>query len=227
MTISNQNDSPLSIHLHGLLQKGSPASDGASYISSSPLAPWETRSLTTKIGANEAGTFFYHAHYELEDMHVYGPLIVNHPAERAALPPYDEDRVVVLSDYWPDKIEDLAYGLVQAPVFQFPRPAVSFLTNGVGACFPPNVTKYHITPVTAGKRYRVRIIAAGVLYAVHWHVRGHLLELVEADGNLIQPLTVDGIEIFSGQRYSAILTANQKVDDYWIEQHARWRDGVC
>jgi FtsP/CotA-like multicopper oxidase with cupredoxin domain len=156
---------------------------------------------------------------------------VNHPDERAALPPYDEERIVLLSDYWPDKIEDLAYGLLYAPVFKLPRPADAFLTNGVGACFPPNATtgtpKYHVTHVAAGKRYRVRLIAAGVFYAVHWNVRGHSLQLVEADGSLIEPFGVDGVEMFSGQRYSVILTANQTVDDYWMEQQGRWRNGVC
>ena len=36
------------------------------------------------------------------------------------------------------------------------------------------------------------------------------------DGNNVQPLVVDAIQIFVGQRYSFILTANQPVKNYWI-----------
>ena len=36
------------------------------------------------------------------------------------------------------------------------------------------------------------------------------------EGNNVQPLVVDAIQIFAGQRYSFILTANQPVGNYWM-----------
>ena len=36
------------------------------------------------------------------------------------------------------------------------------------------------------------------------------------DGNNVQPLVVDAIQIFVAQRYSFILTANQPVNNYWM-----------
>ena len=36
------------------------------------------------------------------------------------------------------------------------------------------------------------------------------------EGTNVDPLTVNSIQIFVGQRYSFILTANQPVDNYWI-----------
>jgi iron transport multicopper oxidase len=36
------------------------------------------------------------------------------------------------------------------------------------------------------------------------------------DGNNVEPLVVDSIQIFVGQRYSFILTASQPVNNYWI-----------
>ena len=36
------------------------------------------------------------------------------------------------------------------------------------------------------------------------------------DGNNVQPLVVNAIQIFVAQRYSFILTANQPVNNYWI-----------
>lgn len=40
--------------------------------------------------------------------------------------------------------------------------------------------------------------------------------IIEVDGVNVEPLVVDSIDIFSGQRYSFILNANQTVDNFWI-----------
>jgi iron transport multicopper oxidase len=44
----------------------------------------------------------------------------------------------------------------------------------------------------------------------------HSLRIIESDGISTAPLVVDSIQIFAGQRYSFILEAKQKVDNYWI-----------
>lgn len=43
-----------------------------------------------------------------------------------------------------------------------------------------------------------------------------LQTVIEVDGISVQPLTVDSIQIFAGQRYSFVLTANQPIANYWI-----------
>src|ERR1700733_6249111 len=43
-----------------------------------------------------------------------------------------------------------------------------------------------------------------------------LQTIIEVDGINVQPLTVDSIQIFAGQRYSFILNANQPIASYWI-----------
>jgi len=40
--------------------------------------------------------------------------------------------------------------------------------------------------------------------------------VIEADGVETNPVTVDSIRIFAGQRYSFILETNQPVNNYWI-----------
>ncbi|KAJ6567899.1 laccase [Mycena vulgaris] len=47
-------------------------------------------------------------------------------------------------------------------------------------------------------------------------IDGHTMTIIEADSVNTEPLTVDSIQIFAGQRYSFILTADQTVDNYWI-----------
>jgi iron transport multicopper oxidase len=43
-----------------------------------------------------------------------------------------------------------------------------------------------------------------------------LQTVIEADGENVQPFTVDNIQIFAGQRYSFVLDTNQPVANYWI-----------
>jgi len=47
-------------------------------------------------------------------------------------------------------------------------------------------------------------------------IDGHDMTVIEVDGTNVQPLLVDSIQIFAGQRYSVIVQANQPVKSYWI-----------
>jgi iron transport multicopper oxidase len=47
-------------------------------------------------------------------------------------------------------------------------------------------------------------------------IDGHNLTVIEADGQLTEPLVVDQLQIFAGQRYSVVLIADQRVDNYWM-----------
>jgi iron transport multicopper oxidase len=47
-----------------------------------------------------------------------------------------------------------------------------------------------------------------------FQIDGHTMNVIEADGITTKPYAVDSIDIFAGQRYSFILTANQTVSNY-------------
>jgi iron transport multicopper oxidase len=66
------------------------------------------------------------------------------------------------------------------------------------------------------KRYRFRIIAMSCDPDLTFSIDQHRLLVIEADGENTVPLSVDSIQIFAGQRYSAILTADQPVNNYWV-----------
>lgn len=42
------------------------------------------------------------------------------------------------------------------------------------------------------------------------------MTVIETDGVEIEPLVVDSIAVYAGQRYSVVVTANQPVGNYWI-----------
>jgi iron transport multicopper oxidase len=47
-------------------------------------------------------------------------------------------------------------------------------------------------------------------------IDGHNFTVIEADGELTEPLVVDQLRIMAGQRYSVVLVADKPVDNYWI-----------
>jgi hypothetical protein len=46
-------------------------------------------------------------------------------------------------------------------------------------------------------------------------IDGHNFTVIEADGELTEPLVVDQLRIMACQRYSVVLVADKPVDNYW------------
>lgn len=49
-------------------------------------------------------------------------------------------------------------------------------------------------------------------------IDGHSMTIIEADSVNTNPLTVDSLQIFSAQRYSVVVHANQTIGNYWVLQ---------
>ncbi|KAL5022049.1 hypothetical protein ScPMuIL_001204 [Solemya velum] len=71
--------------------------------------------------------------------------------------------------------------------------------------------------VMAGFKYRFRLISNGVLNCpIEISVDNHTLIVVASDGKPFHPIEVDSFNIFSGERYDFVLSANQNVGNYWF-----------
>lgn len=75
--------------------------------------------------------------------------------------------------------------------------------------------------------YRAIQTSFSQLIIIPWQVLSHIWyvhiiistsaqNVIEVDGNNVQSLVVDSIQIYAGQRYSFILNANQTISNYWI-----------
>lgn len=53
VTVNNLLNSSISIHFHGLKQKGSQFADGASGISNAPIPPLQSRTVVSQIASDE------------------------------------------------------------------------------------------------------------------------------------------------------------------------------
>jgi iron transport multicopper oxidase len=117
--------------------------------------------------------------------------------------------VLTLADWYDRSSIEVAASV--PPVYQ------ATLVNGMGRNFAnPGNSPLAVVKVTKGLRYRFRIVNMACDPGYTFSIDGHSLTVIEADGENTKPLLVDSLQIFAGQRYSVILNANQKADNYWI-----------
>jgi multicopper oxidase len=111
-TLANRLPDPTTIHWHGIAIRNN--MDGVPMITQAPVPAGQD--FRYRFTAADAGTYWYHPHAGVQlDRGLYGPLIVEDPAEPAR---YDHDWTVVLDDwidgtgYTPDQVlADLRQGI--------------------------------------------------------------------------------------------------------------------
>lgn len=94
--------------------------------------------------------------------------------------------------------------------------ANSTLIKGLGRYRGGPKSELAVVNVEHGKRYRLRLIGMSCDPSFNFSIDGHSLTVIEADGILTEPLLVDSLQIFAGQRYSVVLTADKPVENYWL-----------
>lgn len=68
-------------------------------------------------------------------------------------------------------------------------------------------------------RYRIRIAHTGSLANFRFSIDHHPLTVIEADGTLLEPMNVAGVELAVAQRYSVVVQANATANAdglYWM-----------
>ncbi|KAI0042265.1 multicopper oxidase [Auriscalpium vulgare] len=202
-------DLATSIHWHGFFQKTTNYADGVSFVTQCPLIPGNSYLYDFSV-PDQAGTYWYHSHFKNQYCDgLRGPFVVYDPNDpQASLYDVDDDSTVITLADW--------YHYLSTNAPSIPQPT-SGLINGVGrysgATTNPDLA---VVGVTAGKRYRFRVINIACDSYFVFSIDGHQLTIIEADGVSTQPLVVDTLQILAGQRYSVVLNANQSPDNYWI-----------
>jgi len=102
--LGNQLPAQTTVHWHGVALRTN--MDGVPMMTQAPVAAGGT--FTYRFTASDPGTYWYHPHVGVQlDRGLYGPLIVEDPAEPAA---YDQEWTIVLDDwidgtgYTPDQV---------------------------------------------------------------------------------------------------------------------------
>ncbi|KAI9450184.1 laccase C [Lactarius psammicola] len=205
-----------SVHWHGLFQQNTNYVDGPSFVTQCPIVP--NNSFAYNFQAlNQAGTFWYHSHFLNQYCDgLRGALVVYDPDDpHASLYDVDdESTVITLADWY-------HYLSTNAPTIPAPN---STLINGKGRYSGGPESDLAVISVTQGKRYRFRLVSISCDPNFTFSIDGHNMTVIEADGQNTEPLVVDSIQIFAGQRYSFVLNANQPDDNYWVRSLPEGKD---
>ena len=233
----------VTIHWHGIHQRGTPGSDGVGTISQAEIQPNEV--FLYEFTAYPSGTHWYHSHVlALRSEGLYGALTVEDPNDAESVKyQYDrnEDEVIIIQDWQHSDATDILekFANNSSSAFKFrgevyqptrgpdnteigPLPFTSgvingrgWFTNENGQQFKPELVRIQ---VEQRKRCRLRIIGAQQVYAMRVSVEGHRMKLIESDGVEVAadvPL-FDYIIVHSGERYD-VLVDTTAAGSYWIK----------
>jgi len=200
-----------SIHWHGISQRRSNWADGVAWVTQCPIQPDEAFEHKFST-AGQTGTYWYHSHYSTQYCDgLRGPLVIYDPADplKHLYDVDDEHTVITLSDWY--HTPSIQLGNIFGPV-----TANSTLINGRGRYPGGPLQPLTVINVTQGLRYRFRIVGMSCDPSFNFTIDGHRMTIIEVDGSEVQPIEVDSLPLYAGQRYSVVVTANQPVANYWI-----------
>ncbi|KIM98959.1 multicopper oxidase [Oidiodendron maius Zn] len=224
--VDNQSVNATSLHFHGIFQNGTNFMDGTAGITQCPIAPKQKFRYEFTI-KGQSGTYYYHGHQAAQLVDgLYGPIVVHSKDEKKLQQiNYVTDRVVMLQDYYHDissglLIESLEPGSESSPI---PNGA---LLNGLNRrdcsklahrmCDNSTATlpTFDLTP---NANHRLRFINTGAFAWFQVSMDDHKLTITEADGTDIVPVDETSLMISPAQRYSVVITADQKhTDSFWL-----------
>ncbi|ORX46331.1 hypothetical protein DM01DRAFT_1397126 [Hesseltinella vesiculosa] len=237
ITVHNSmaSNAPTTIHYHGILQIGTTESDGVPNVTQAPINPGEGFEQRFTL-TNQSGTYYYHAHVDLQDDVIQGPFII-FPSENDwpmsskeklsdGRHQYDDERIIQLSEWWYQAPVDRQNYYLGTEYKGF-IAADNYLVNGHGmarepqGAICPGLTVLDVTP---GKTYRFRVIGALTFSTVGYSIAEHKMTIIEVDGDLIEPYESDYLEISPGQRFSFLLKTdkhlngsyNMDIRPFWI-----------
>ncbi|KAK9463898.1 Cupredoxin [Lipomyces oligophaga] len=226
--LSNQGSSPTSIHFHGLFMNGTNFMDGAGGVAQCfiPSGGQFTYNFTLE---GQYGTHWYHSHYEAQYSDgVVGPIVIHSVEEDLLIRNrYDYDMVIMLSDWYHKHSSEYLREYARPGVRSVPPIPDSGLINGAGhfdcskvsdpqeVC-NPDQSKYAAFWFQRNKRYRLRLINIGSTVASTFSIEGHDFTIVEAEGTIVDPVTVDKLSVGLAQRYSIFFETSWDVDSVFL-----------
>lgn len=196
--VTNKLPEPTTIHWHGLIVPN--AMDGPAGITQDPIPPGG--SFTYEFVVQQAGTFFYHSHADVDRQQalgLYGALIVV-PKDPARAISADQELVVQLQE-WNER-EGYTY-----PAMPMEGVMPNFFTIN-GKSYPATET----VNLKVGQRLLVRFIGTQSAFIHPMHIHGGPFTVVATDGVTLSASAryeKDTINVAPGERYDVVWTARE------------------
>ncbi len=231
LRVHNRLDEDASIHWHGILLPFE--LDGVPGVTFPGIRPGET--FEARFPVRQAGTYWYHSHSGLQEQTgVYGPLLIHPTAGYQEA--FDRDYVVMLSDWtFEDPMAVLAKLKKQSHYYNFQEttlpeviaagtPAWRDWLAWAGMRMSPtdiaDVTGHTYTYLMngqhpdgnwtglfrPGERVRLRFINGSAMSYFNVRIPGLPMTVVQADGQDVQPVQTDELQIAVAETYDVIVT---------------------
>ncbi|BAQ64747.1 copper resistance system multicopper oxidase [Geminocystis sp. NIES-3709] len=241
INLTNNLNEDTSIHWHGLIL---PANmDGVRGVSFRGIKPGET--FTYQFPVNQSGTYWYHSHSNMQEpLGMYGAIIID-PLEPESIK-YDRDYVIILSDWSFENPHAILANLKKMPTYyNYQRRTVANLAEDwewkqmrMDASDIADVTGATYTYLLNGKtsndnwtgifnkgeKVRLRFINASAMTFFDVRIPNLPMIVIQADGQNVQPVTVDEFRIGVAETYDVIVEPNTE-DAYTIFAETMDRSG--
>ncbi|AQK49559.1 Putative laccase family protein [Zea mays] len=206
------NNSPynITIHWHGLFQRGTQWADGPEMVTQCPIRP-SSRYTYRYNATGQEGTLWWHAHSSMLRATVHGAIVIK-PRNGALGYPFpkpDQERIVMLGEWWNGNVFDLERNafltgnlVPQADAYTINgKPGDLHRCSG-GSNRRPRTFKLK---VRSGSTYLLRIINAAVNTPMFFKVAGHSFTVVGADAGYTAPYETDVVVVAPGQTVDALM----------------------
>ncbi|XP_063427005.1 uncharacterized protein LOC134710560 [Mytilus trossulus] len=234
----------VSIHWHGLFQKGTPFMDGVARVTQCPINPGET--FTYRFEALPYGTFWYHSHLGAQRSDgIAGAFII---LKRPQLPTdtvrQNEEEFVFLVQDWFQRGFTHEVKLANWHLNKYIKTSNGESCTGIKKTYDGSIIgqKGIQTPlinakgrfqepstninanylpletfvVTSRQKYLFRMIGIQSISTYRISIDNHKLNVLAIDGADIEPEETDYVIIHSGERYDVEVLSNAPVGNYWI-----------
>ncbi|MEW5251121.1 multicopper oxidase domain-containing protein [Microbulbifer sp. 2201CG32-9] len=226
MHVVNRMPKPITIHWHGLLVPNN--MDGVPYVNNAPIMPGH--SFTYEFPIRQAGTYWYHSHFGLQEQYgLSGPIII-HP--RQPSPDAPADQIIMLSDWNDERPEETMRklkrgnegfairtgnaqtltGAIEAGTMGsvFRRNLYSLINAEVSdiaydAVITNGATEWYLDQ-PAGRKVRLRVINGSASSYFYLNYAGGPMEVIAADGQDLEPVKLDRLLIAVAETYDILVT---------------------
>ncbi|XP_054781636.1 laccase-7-like [Prosopis cineraria] len=217
--VLNASPHNVTIHWHGIFQKGSQWADGPEYITQCPIRPGQKYTYKFTIKGQE-GTLWWHAHSSFLRTYVYGALIIRPPHGRPyPFPKPHKEVPILLGEWWKSDIIQI-FNRIQVTGDLVP-PSDAFTINGFPGdlynCSRDHTFKFK---VKQGKTYLLRIVNTNIISQMFFKVANHKFTVVAVDAGYTTPYVTDVVVIAPGQTTDVLLKADQPVGSYYMAASA-------
>uniref|UniRef100_A0ACD5X4M5 Uncharacterized protein n=1 Tax=Avena sativa TaxID=4498 RepID=A0ACD5X4M5_AVESA len=211
------NNSPynVTVHWHGIFQRGSQWADGPEMVTQCPIRPGRRYAYRYNVTGQE-GTLWWHAHSSTLRATVYGAIVIKprHGEHGYPFPNPDKEEILLLGEWWNDDVVDLERQAFLTG--DLVRPADAYTINGKpgrlyncsGGRKRRRRHQTHKLRVQSNSTYLLRIINAAVNTPLFFKIAGHSFTVVAADASYTTRYSTDVIVVAPGQTVDALMLAD-------------------